>query len=312
MLRFPVPHSFRCGKSGKAEMDPRRRKKRKWGRGISYSYTYYVHVLRVYVRMKGERLGGNFDANDSNNDPRSSFVSVAALSFPDDGGEKKKGKEKRCCNFTGAYAGERGEGKFGFLCRLSLVLILSRGGRKRKANFVSRVTRETFSTHQFPHKKSSILENAAWKRGANRKISKPATVKKFIRLLGGRSRCLLPHSSIESSYGKSSPVGRRRRGEEEGDNNRALMDPAAWDGDGGGRHNAEEEEEEVSSFLLFVRSVGRPRIIKASPPSHKHTGRQPLPFSHLLMPRDSQKISSYFERGGGGGGETDADREVPS
>ena len=104
--------------------------------------------------------------------------------------------------------------------------------------------------------------------------------------------------------------------EEEGDNNRALMDPAAWDGDGGGRHNAEEEEEEeeVSSFLLFVRSVGRPRIIKASPPSHKHTGWQPLPplpFSHLLMPRDSQKISSSFE-GGGGGGETDADREVPS
>ncbi len=93
--------------------------------------------------------------------------------------------------------------------------------------------------------------------------------------------------------------------EEEGDNNRALMDPAVWDGDEGGRHNAEEE---VSSFLLFVRSVGRPRIIKASPPSHKHTGRQPLPFSHLLMPRDSQKISSSFERGGGGGGETDGQK----
>ncbi len=86
-------------------MDPRGRKKRKWGRGISYSYTYYVYVLRVYVRRKGERRGGNFDANDSNNDPRSSFVSVAALSFPDDGGGKKERKRKKMLQFYRSVRG---------------------------------------------------------------------------------------------------------------------------------------------------------------------------------------------------------------
>ena len=71
-------------------MDPRRRKKM----GKRYFLFLYVCVLCVYVRRKGERRGGNFDANDSNNDPRSSFVSVAALSFPDDGGEKKRKRKK--------------------------------------------------------------------------------------------------------------------------------------------------------------------------------------------------------------------------